>query len=112
MLRCGYIEHQTGGILVLALDSRIRRLALEGMLVSYDSVVSHRIHQQIFEEVVPSALKYYDLPDLIGGLAPRPVWIVNPVNGLGHPVPAAESASHRAFLPPPPEESAVTARSR
>jgi cephalosporin-C deacetylase-like acetyl esterase len=72
------------------LDTRVRRVALEGMLVSYDSVISHRIHQQIFEEVVPSALKYYDLPDLIGGLAPRPVWIVNAVNGLGHPVPSSE----------------------
>jgi hypothetical protein len=83
----------TGAVPMLyaaVLDSRIRRVALEGMLVSYDSIVSHRIHQQIFEEVVPSALKYYDLPDLIGGLAPRHVWIVNPVNGLGHPVPSSE----------------------
>lgn len=83
----------TGAVPMLyaaALDNRIRRLALEGMLVSYDSVVSHRIHQQIFEEVVPSALKYFDLPDLVAGLAPRPVWIVNAVNGLGHPVPSSE----------------------
>ncbi len=68
-------------------DSRIQRVALEGMLMSYDTVVKHRIHRQIFEQVVPSALRHYDLPDLAGTLAPRPVWLVNAVNGLGHPVP-------------------------
>jgi cephalosporin-C deacetylase-like acetyl esterase len=72
------------------LDNRIRRVALEGMLVSYDSVVSHRIQRQIFEQVVPSALKYFDFPDLIAALAPRPVWLVNTVNGLDHPAPASE----------------------
>jgi hypothetical protein len=72
------------------LDNRIRRVALEGMLVSYDSVVTHRIQRQIFEQVVPSALKYFDFPDLVASLAPRPVWVVNAVNGLDHPVPAAE----------------------
>src|SRR6266705_2170724 len=61
------------------LDSRIRRVALEGMLVSYDSVVTHRIQRQIFEQVVPSALKYFDFPDLVAALAPRPVWVVNAV---------------------------------
>jgi cephalosporin-C deacetylase-like acetyl esterase len=68
-------------------DSRIQRVALEGMLMSYDTVVKHRIHRQIFEQVVPSALRHYDLPDLAGALAPRSVWLVNAVNGLGHPVP-------------------------
>jgi hypothetical protein len=72
------------------LDNRIRRVALEGMLVSYDSVVTHRIQRQIFEQVVPSALKYFDFSDLIAALAPRPVWVVNAVNGLGHSVPATD----------------------
>jgi len=84
------------------LDSRIHRVALEGMLISYDSVETHRIQRQIFEQVVPSALKYFDFPDLIAALAPRPVWLVSPVNGLGHSVPATElrnayAAASRAF---------------
>ncbi len=84
------------------LDPRIRRVALEGMLVSYGWVIEHRIHQQIFEEVVPSALQYFDFPDLAGALAPRDVWIVNAINGLGHPVPSAEvrdayASASRAF---------------
>ena len=72
------------------LDGRIRRLALEGMLISYDWVVKHKIHRQIFEQIVPSALKYFDLPDLIAALAPRPVWMVNAADALGQTAPLAE----------------------
>ena len=84
------------------LDNRIRRLALEGMLVSYDSVVTHRIQRLIFEQVVPSALKSFDFPDLIAALAPRPVWVVNAANGLAHSVPTTElrnayAGASRAF---------------
>jgi cephalosporin-C deacetylase-like acetyl esterase len=72
-----------------ALDPRIRRVALEEMLVSYDAIVTHRIHRKMFEQIVPSALKDYDLPDLAGSLAPRPVWIIDAVNPLGQVLPAA-----------------------
>ena len=77
------------------LDRRVRGVALEEMLVSYDWVVRHQIHRQIFEDVVPGALKSFDLPDLVASLAPRPVWIVNPANGLGHPMPMDQI--HRAY---------------
>jgi cephalosporin-C deacetylase-like acetyl esterase len=76
-----------------ALDPRFRKLALEDMLVSYDAMVTHRIHRKMFEQIVPSALKYYDLPDLAGSLAPRPVWIIDAVNPLGQVVPAAQVRS-------------------
>jgi cephalosporin-C deacetylase-like acetyl esterase len=72
------------------LDNRIRRVALEGMLESYGWIIQHRIHRQIFEQIVPGALKYFDLPDLVAALVSRPVWIVNAANGLGHPVPRDE----------------------
>ena len=68
------------------LDERIKKLALEGMLVSYQSVVNNRIHRQVFENVVPGALKFFDLPDLVATLAPRPAWIVNGLDPLGHSV--------------------------
>ena len=72
------------------LDERIKKLALEGMLVSYQSVVNNRIHRQVFENVVPGALKFFDLPDLVATLAPRPAWIVNGLDPLGHSVPLEE----------------------
>ena len=45
-------------------DERIKELALDAMLVSYESVITHRIHRNIYESPVPGALKVYDLPDL------------------------------------------------
>src|SRR5262249_33939355 len=45
------------------LDRRIQKLALEGMLVSYESVVASKIHRGVFEMVIPGVLKSYDLPD-------------------------------------------------
>ncbi len=73
-----------------ALDPRIRKLVLEEMLVSYDAIVTHRIHRQMFEQIVPAALKFYDLPDLAASLAPRPVWMINAVNPLGQVLSAPE----------------------
>ena len=66
-----------------ALDQRIASVTLEGMLVSYESVVRHKIHRGIFEDVIPGVLKVYDLPDLVTVVAPRPVRLVNAVDPLG-----------------------------
>ena len=65
------------------LDDRIKELTLDDMLVSYDSVVTHRIQYNVYESVVPGALKVYDLPDLIAAFAPRPIWIVDAVDPVG-----------------------------
>jgi hypothetical protein len=66
-----------------ALDERIRKIALEGMLASYQTIIQQRIHRQIFEQVIPGVLRSYDLPDVVAALAPRQVWVVNGVNALG-----------------------------
>jgi hypothetical protein len=69
------------------LDRRIRKVILEGMLSSYDSVVKNKIHRQVLESVVPGALKFYDLPDLVAALAPRRVSIVSGTDPIGHELP-------------------------
>jgi len=74
-----------------ALDPRLRKVALEDMLVSYDAIVTHRIHRKMFEQIVPSALKFYDLPDLASSLSPRQVWIIDAVNPMGQVIPAAQA---------------------
>jgi cephalosporin-C deacetylase-like acetyl esterase len=73
-----------------ALDPRIQKVALEDMLVSYDAIVTHRIHRKMFEQIVPSALKFYDLPDLASSLSPRHVWIIDAVNPMGQVIPAGQ----------------------
>ncbi len=70
-------------------DRRLAKLALENMLVSYESVVRQRIHRGgIFENVVRGALRHYDLPDLVKLIAPRPVWIVEAQDPVGRAVDA------------------------
>jgi len=53
------------------------------MLVSYDAVVTERLQQGVVEQVIPSALKYFDLPDVIAAISPRRVAVFNGVNPLG-----------------------------
>jgi cephalosporin-C deacetylase-like acetyl esterase len=70
---------------VMAFDSRVHSATLERMVVSYESVIRHRIHRQQWENAVPGALRHYDLPDLVRWSGPRAVKIVEPVNPLGLP---------------------------
>jgi cephalosporin-C deacetylase-like acetyl esterase len=87
-----YVYGKKGGsvpvLYAAVLDRRIRKVVLEGMLSSYDSVVTSKIHRQALESVVPGALKFYDLPDLVATLAPRKVSIVSGTDPLGHEAPA------------------------
>jgi len=88
------------------LDPRLKKLAFDGMLGSYQSVVTGRLHRNIFENVVQGALKAYDLPDLAAALAPRQVVVANAADPLGRALPLAESqrrypaATDRLTMPP------------
>jgi cephalosporin-C deacetylase-like acetyl esterase len=73
-----------------AFDTRIRKVALDQMLVSYQSVVNGTIHWQVFENIVQGALRHYDLPDLASWVAPRAVWIVDAVDPVGQLISLAE----------------------
>ncbi|MCL4394372.1 MAG: acetylxylan esterase, partial [Chloroflexi bacterium] len=79
------------------LDSRIQRVALEGMLASYESVIDRRIHRQVFEQIVVGALRHYDLPDMIACLAPRRVSVISTVDPLGRPQPGKGESAQALF---------------
>jgi cephalosporin-C deacetylase-like acetyl esterase len=84
---------ENGGVPLLhaaSLDPRIRKLALERMLVSYQAVVDHNIHRDVFEHVIPGVLKTYDLPDLARMVAPRQIRIVDAVNPVNQALPLEE----------------------
>lgn len=76
------------------LEDRIQGVCLEEMLLSYQDVVDRRIHRQVFENILWGALREFDFPELLAGLAPRSVWIVNPVNSLGHRVALSAAREH------------------
>jgi cephalosporin-C deacetylase-like acetyl esterase len=71
-------------------DPRLKSLAFERMLISYDAVSTAGLHKLIFEQIVPGALIDFDLPDLISAIAPRPIWISEPVSPVGAQVPPTE----------------------
>jgi hypothetical protein len=71
-------------------DTRLKKVVLKGGLISYGSVETFRIQRGIIENVIPGVLKAYDLPDLVAALVPRPTWIVDARDPLGHRVGIAE----------------------
>lgn len=73
----------------VALDGRMRRVGLEGMLVSYEAAVKNRMHRNAFEQLIPGVLKHYDLPDLAASLGPRRVWVADAADAMGNRVDAA-----------------------
>jgi cephalosporin-C deacetylase-like acetyl esterase len=92
-------------LLAAVLDNRIGGLAVDGMLVSYQAVVTERLHQGVVEQIIPSALKYFDLPDLISAVAPRRVAVFNGVNPLGQEIPIRRLREMYAGVAGPPEIS-------
>jgi len=76
----------TGPALVHAavLGGGVGAAALMESPVSWESILKHRFYDQAAgSTIVPSALLYYDLPDLTGVLAPRPVVLIDPLGGDG-----------------------------
>jgi cephalosporin-C deacetylase-like acetyl esterase len=75
-----------GGIVALfaaALDTRIKRVAMEGSPVSYMDMVSARFPEDLNDLVLPGVLKSFDLPDVARLVAPRPLWLAGPDSATG-----------------------------
>jgi len=69
-----------------AFDERIAAVSLAEAPVSWESVVRKRIYDQaIGSTIVPSALLRYDLPDLMGVVSPRPLLVIDPLDGDAGP---------------------------
>jgi hypothetical protein len=63
----------------------VKEVTLERSLSSWEDVVEKGISRDQLANVVPGALRVYDLPDLAARLAPRPVHIEAPVDASGQP---------------------------
>jgi len=68
-----------------ALEKRFSTLTLEESIESYLEVVATPLSRGQLSNVVPGALLYYDLPDLIRAVSPRLVFVKNPVDPTGKP---------------------------
>jgi cephalosporin-C deacetylase-like acetyl esterase len=63
------------------LDGRVARVAVEGVPVSYAELFSSDMYAQPASLVLPGALRDFDLEDVYGALAPRPLLVLNPEDG-------------------------------
>jgi len=88
----------TGALVVLhaaALDTRLREVEIVGGLVSWSAVVNSPVSYGHLGSIVFGALQSYDLPDLAGAIAPRPLTIASPVDAQGVALkPAAVEAAY------------------
>jgi dienelactone hydrolase len=67
-----------------AIDSRIAGVAIEESLVSFRAIAETPLHARgIMQTVIPHVLGRYDLQDLAGAIAPRPVRLVDLRSPLG-----------------------------
>jgi dienelactone hydrolase/pimeloyl-ACP methyl ester carboxylesterase len=72
------------------LDPGFTEVVLERGLVSWAAVVRAPVSVNQLTNVVPGALKVYDLPDLAAALAPRPLTIRGAVDPQGKPLTQAQ----------------------
>jgi cephalosporin-C deacetylase-like acetyl esterase len=80
--RIGVAGTGTSGLACIAgaaLDQRICSLLLNGTLADFASVVASKDYQLPVSAIAFGFLRRFDLPELCASLAPRPVWLVNPV---------------------------------
>jgi len=65
------------------LDDRVRSLLLDRPLATYQSVVDSEAYSLDLSWFLYGVLNHFDIPDLIGSLAPRPCWILNAADADG-----------------------------
>jgi len=73
-------------MLATALDSRIAGAVCHGGLLSYATMASAAGTLLGADLIIRGVLKSFDLPDIAGGIADRPLRIVDPVDAMKRPV--------------------------
>jgi hypothetical protein len=92
------VGHGGGAIVALdaaAVDGAVRGVALDGALATYRALLDAPRAAAPAADVLPGVLLDYDLPDLVGALAPARVLVLGPLDALGQPLTrAAAGAAH------------------
>jgi len=82
---------------VAALEPCIKEITVERSVLTWSAVAQTPISHNQLTNVVPGALKVYDLPDLAAALAPRTLTIRTPVDPVGKPV--TQATLEEAYAP-------------
>ena len=88
----GFGEKNAALAVLLAgvLDDRLQSFLLDRPLATYQSVVESEAYSLDLSWFLYSVLNHFDIPDLIGSLAPRPCWILNAADSVGETLPESE----------------------
>jgi cephalosporin-C deacetylase-like acetyl esterase len=87
--RIAVLGQRGGGLVALhaaALDERIHAIATYETLASYRHITRGGQYTVPASSFLPGVLLRYDLPSLIGALAPRTASILNPIDAMGEAV--------------------------
>ena len=83
-------------LLAGVLNDSLHSLLLDRMVATYGSLVRSKAYALDFSWFLYGVLKQFDLPDLVGSLAPRRCWLLNAANAQGEPLAESAMASHYA----------------
>jgi len=78
------------------LDDRLQSLLLDRPLATYQSVVESESYSLDLSWFLYGVLNHFDLPDLVGSLAPRPCWILNAADSGGETLAESEVSARYA----------------
>lgn len=87
--RIAVVGQRGGGLVALhaaALDERIHAVATYGTLASYRHITRAENYTVPASSFLPGVLLHYDLPSLVGALAPRPTAIIGPADAMGEAI--------------------------
>ena len=83
------------GIFAAGFDTRIHSVVAENLLTTW--VFEDEFLGIGLSYLLPRILTIADIPQLLAGISPRPLLVLNPVDGRRQPVTADDSASHHQF---------------
>ena len=69
-----------------AMDTRIASVSIQRGLASYRMLTGHGRYMQATSQFLPGVLKYFDVPQVAGIIAPRPLAILDPADHMKMPV--------------------------
>jgi len=64
-----------------AVDQRIKGVLADSALVSFAEIVNTRLYTWHFMDFLPRVLRYHDLPQVAGAIAPGTLWVLNSLDG-------------------------------
>ncbi len=89
-LKIGITGVGQGGVVALfagALEPRIASVTAEGSVASYMTIARAERHAGMIGVVVPGVLREFDLPDVAGMIAPRPLYLISLRDAAGNRLP-------------------------